>query len=444
MPSSDDSPPAAGKAGRKKRTSDFEKVSGVENLYYRRSRGVYVTRVSLNQTRTWKSLETDVLTVAKLRHRKEQEENEKARQSGARISGEFRTLGELANEFLKRTEAASLAASSVVGYKGHVKRLRENWRRGSFDSYPVKRVTPDLIFELRDYLSKEAVVRHGRIGVCTTRTQGYGNTVVNDTLLCLRRLIDIAIEERVMIQSPFFERTVLRERINLPALSKKPALPDRLMMDRLFAQIRGVTVADQDRRPHPLHQSCAEANANFAEFLAYSGARHEEANLVRVGYYKPGVSGRVGTLYVPGYKSVSSDRTIPVIPPLKRLLDRLVAGRDREEKLLKATTCLRPLQRACAHLGAPRLTQHHLRHYFATICIEKGVDIPTVSRWLGHSDGGRLAMKTYGHLRTEHSLAQAALVDFGDDRTTPIKAPLPSTEEVVLFKPDSGAQSKTG
>jgi integrase len=49
---------------------------------------------------------------------------------------------------------------------------------------------------------------------------------------------------------------------------------------------------------------------------------------------------------------------------------------------------------------------------FATICIESGVDIPTVSRWLGHKDGGALAMKTYGHLRREHSIAQAQRVSF--------------------------------
>jgi hypothetical protein len=41
------------------------------------------------------------------------------------------------------------------------------------------------------------------------------------------------------------------------------------------------------------------------------------------------------------------------------------------------------------------------------------VDIPTVSRWLGHKDGGALAMKTYGHLRREHSVAQAQKVHFG-------------------------------
>jgi hypothetical protein len=33
--------------------------------------------------------------------------------------------------------------------------------------------------------------------------------------------------------------------------------------------------------------------------------------------------------------------------------------------------------------------------------------IPTVSRWLGRKDGGALAMKTYGHLRDEHSTKMA-------------------------------------
>ncbi len=46
------------------------------------------------------------------------------------------------------------------------------------------------------------------------------------------------------------------------------------------------------------------------------------------------------------------------------------------------------------------------------ICIESKVDVPTVSRWLGHKDGGVLAMKTYGHLRREHSVAQAQKVSF--------------------------------
>ena len=65
-------------------------------------------------------------------------------------------------------------------------------------------------------------------------------------------------------------------------------------------------------------------------------------------------------------------------------------------------------------LGAPgaHFRHHDFRHFFATTCIESGVDIPTVSRWLGHKDGGALAMRVYGHLRQEHSFSAAKKVTF--------------------------------
>jgi hypothetical protein len=40
------------------------------------------------------------------------------------------------------------------------------------------------------------------------------------------------------------------------------------------------------------------------------------------------------------------------------------------------------------------------------------VDIPTVSRWLGHKDGGALAMRVYGHLRQDHSFSAIKQVTF--------------------------------
>jgi hypothetical protein len=49
---------------------------------------------------------------------------------------------------------------------------------------------------------------------------------------------------------------------------------------------------------------------------------------------------------------------------------------------------------------------------FVPSYIDSGADISTNSRWLDHSDGGALAMLTYDHLRQEHSLAQAAMVQF--------------------------------
>src|SRR5437870_10938551 len=76
-------------------------------------------------------------------------------------------------------------------------------------------------------------------------------------------------------------------------------------------------------------------------------------------------------------------------------------GEALDAKVFRVGECQKALDRACKKVGTDRITHHDLRHLFATRCIESGVDIPTVSRWLGHKDGGALAMKTYGHLRRE-------------------------------------------
>ena len=69
------------------------------------------------------------------------------------------------------------------------------------------------------------------------------------------------------------------------------------------------------------------------------------------------------------------------------------------------------LRVAFQDIEKPNMTPHDFRHLFATRCIESGVDIQTVSRWLGHEDGGTLAMKTYVHLLNTHSQKMAKKVD---------------------------------
>lgn len=82
------------------------------------------------------------------------------------------------------------------------------------------------------------------------------------------------------------------------------------------------------------------------------------------------------------------------------------------DAVMQVKTCEGSLTTACKIVGVKRITHHDLRHLFATICIEQGTDIPTVSKWLGHKDGGALAMKIYGHLRQEHSVSMAKLIRF--------------------------------
>jgi integrase len=154
--------------------------------------------------------------------------------------------------------------------------------------------------------------------------------------------------------------------------------------------------------------------ADFVRFLANSGCRRSEARQVRW----MDIDWETGTVAVRNGKqrltsSADPTRHVPIVEDLGRLLARLKQEPHApEDAICKVRECQKSLDRACRTLDVPRLTHHDLRHLFATCCIESGVDIPTVSRWLGHVDGGALAMRTYGHLRNEHSLAMAKQVKF--------------------------------
>jgi integrase len=108
-------------------------------------------------------------------------------------------------------------------------------------------------------------------------------------------------------------------------------------------------------------------------------------------------------------------RTIPLFPPLRRLLEQMKATQapaSGATKLFGIASAHLQILRACKRLKLARYGHHSMRHFFCSNCIESGVDFLTLSHWVGHSDGGVLIGKTYGHLRQEHSIAMAKRVTF--------------------------------
>jgi integrase len=160
--------------------------------------------------------------------------------------------------------------------------------------------------------------------------------------------------------------------------------------------------------------------AELVQFLAFGGFRKGEAAFVTWG----DCDFKKGYIIVRGHpvtglknRNPGETRTIQMIPDMRRLLERIRRTRSEEPskvKVMRVSECQKAIDRACKKLGIVRFTHHDLRHLFATRCIESGVDIPTVSRWLGHKDGGALAMRVYGHLRDQHSAKMAELVNFSN------------------------------
>jgi integrase len=155
--------------------------------------------------------------------------------------------------------------------------------------------------------------------------------------------------------------------------------------------------------------------ADLARFLAYGGFRKSEA--ANIQWQDCDFAENKITVFGDPESRTKNGRfrSVPMIPDMALLLGRLRKERPDAkptDRVMLVQECQKSMDRTAKVVGMSRITHHDLRHLFATRGIESGVDIPTVSRWLGHKDGGALAMKTYGHLRNEHSQAMAQKVKF--------------------------------
>lgn len=218
----------------------------------------------------------------------------------------------------------------------------------------------------------------------------------------MRQIFALAIENGVIFSNPAadLERVTVRGKsLNLPTLAK-------------FAEF----IAEMRKAHSRDSKNCAD----LTEGLAYTGVRIGESHEIN-RWDIDFKSGRIRVSGDPEDATKNGEvRYVPLIPQASELFTRMLGERPDEEgtaKVFKVRECQKSMDRAAKKVGMVRITHHDLRHFFATICIESGVDIPTVSRWLGHKDGGALAMRTYGHLRDEHSIAQAKKVSF-----TPVAA----------------------
>ncbi len=78
---------------------------------------------------------------------------------------------------------------------------------------------------------------------------------------------------------------------------------------------------------------------------------------------------------------------------------------------------LHMLQRVLKRAGLPRIRFHDLRHTFATMALQNGVDVKTVAVCLGHYSAG-FTLDTYAHVTTDAQLKRP--------RPWAISSPVPS------------------
>jgi integrase len=360
-----------------KPTKTWERTR-LTNLVRHKS-GHYYARAFTGGKEVWKSLKTSHFSVAEARLAEFLKEHRQRVSNGnGGVSGKM-TFGEAAAVHLRNLDDNPRIKPSTRDYwRRRLLALVKSWR--GLNETEVRKITQIACKEWASIYVRKA------------SPSNYNNTIA-----LLRHVLGIAIESGVIYANPaaVLKRTAIR--------GKEIALPSMGGFTALIAEM------------HNGHSRYSSHCADFAAGLAFTGCRVGEAREVAWR----DVDFDAGEIVVRGDAETGTKnwelRRVPLIPDARALLERMRRERPGESldaKVFRVRECQKALDRACKKVGTARITHHDLRHLFATRCIESGVDIPTVSRWLGHKDGGALAMKTYGHLRREHSIAQAQRVSF--------------------------------
>jgi integrase len=370
-------------------------TTNVTNLLRNRQSKTYYARVKVNGKQKWRGLKTMVFSVAKLKLA-DVEKTLRGQAHTSKSEGEPTRNSETSvGRFIALIEERiqndpTLAPGTKERRHTAIKALKKTWP--DLAQRDARRLTRA---DCQTWGAKALREGTGFIApnVKTIR-KGMSASAFNKCVDALRAILEIAREEGVIFENPakdIAKASLKQKRLELPSGEQ--------------FQVIAKSIAGAGAR---WSLDCAD----LVRLLAYSGLRLREATSLEWRHYNTAKN----QLTVAGTKTETSYRIVPVIVELATLLSEIRARRGHELEtapIVNVGGCLGALKTACKSLGISPLTHHDLRHLFATRCIESGVDIPTVSRWLGHSDGGALAMKTYGHLRQDHSQAQAAKVSFG-------------------------------
>ena len=258
--------------------------------------------------------------------------------------------------------------------------------------FEVRRLTPEACDAwLERYKAKDGAYTPPN---AKKSRAGTSPSTINKAITFLRGVLDTAVAYGIC------QENAAAGLVRIPPKKKVLPIPTQSQFKEMVAEIR--KGAGWGRRASQL-----------VEGMAYSGMRVGEIRLLCWKHID--LEGKI--LTVPGTKTDSSLRSIPLFPSFEKLVLRIRSEMgglkpDPERVVFKAKEASVSLAKACRKVGVPHMTHHDLRHFFATTALQKGVDVVTVAGWLGHNDNGVLLLRTYGHYRAPHAATMAQVMNF--------------------------------
>ena len=389
------------------------------NLCRNRHSGIYYLRTSVGGKDKWLSLKTDIFEVAKFRLKDRMEQFDAARVSGLQPDSGPLLFERALAIFQSQLQASELQPNTKAFYQMGVKLITRSWPE--IKTKDVARITTDdVVAWLQGFVDSAVPYVPPRAKSAARNTTGASVTTLKCALGTLRQILDVAVLSKHLSKNPARqEAVILKMRKQKKKIRRERSkrrievnIPSREDFAKLVEMVRKAGVSD------------CRAAADFIEFIAYCGARKNEAINVQwrdidfVVGAKPDIKFKGGAIHLRVTKSGES-RSVPMFGNMRTLLERVKNERvqpKQTDPVLLVKEAQGFITSGCRKLGIPRFTTHGLRHYFGTTCLEQGVDAPTVAKWLGHSDNGALLLRTYTHVRPDHEKLMINKVDLAGPR----------------------------
>jgi len=274
------------------------------------------------------------------------------------------TLADLLDRYLTTVE--HLVKHSTNTRKSFVKRIKADWPEGK--DQLVRDVKPSTVKQFIAGQSKRV-----------------GKVTLNAYRRVLRDAFKLAVGDKVITVSPAAD--LKGQRPDTP-IRTTPTIAE---FKSIVAHIRAQKYSDT-----------AHAAADFVEFMGLAGLGNAEAAAL-IWKDVDFKNNRITTFR----HKTTTGFVIPLYPQLRPLLERLYAAREDEGGVFRLKSAKKAIASACSVLKLSAYTHRSFRRLFITTAVERGIDFKTIAGWQGHRDGGALVAKTYSHLRSEHSDAQA-------------------------------------
>ena len=159
-----------------------------------------------------------------------------------------------------------------------------------------------------------------------------------------------------------------------------------------------------------------------------------------------------GQLQISTPKTKNSVRKIVLPPAVVAVLQEYKKAVDsrwmfpspvKEDCPITPGVVRRRLQLILEHAGCKHVRFHDLRHTFATLALENGMDVKTLSAMLGHVSAAT-TLDIYTHITDDMQRAAAASIDRSIGKAEPQEETEPERKGIVDFQPYVGKKRKPG